>query len=357
MKGVIFILAPYPQGHAPSQRFRFEQYISLWKEKGYGVEFYPFYSYKAWQTLYTKGQPIRKMFVVIAACLNRCSLLFRLRRADYIFIHREIAHVGPPFFEWFIAKVLRRKYVYDFDDAIWLPNYSATNASFHRIKAYWKIPYCIRWAHHVQAGNSYLADYAKQFNPSVEVVPTTIDMSYHRYDSKERQKSTLSIGWTGTHTTVRYLRDLIDVLQRLSERFEFQMLVISNEPPDFQLAGLHFIPWNKTTEMEDLAKIDIGVMPLEDDIWAKGKCGFKGLQYMALGIPTIMSPVGVNPSIVSDGVNGYLASTPDEWEQKLILLLESATLRKNMGECGKQTVIDKFSVEANSPNYLNLFKS
>jgi len=322
MKGVIFILAPYPQGHAPSQRFRFEQYISLWKEKGYGVEFYPFYSYKAWQTLYTKGQPIRKMFVVIAACLNRCSLLFRLRRADYIFIHREIAHVGPPFFEWFIAKVLRRKYVYDFDDAIWLPNYSATNASFHRIKAYWKIPYCIRWAH-----------------------------------SKERRKSTLSIGWTGTHTTVRYLRDLIDVLQRLSERFEFQMLVISNEPPDFQLAGLHFIPWNKTTEMEDLAKIDIGVMPLEDDIWAKGKCGFKGLQYMALGIPTIMSPVGVNPSIVSDGVNGYLASTPDEWEQKLILLLESATLRKNMGECGKQTIIDKFSVEANSPTYLNLFKS
>lgn len=357
MKGVVFILAPYPQGHAPSQRFRFEQYISLWEKEGYQVECYPFYSYDAWQTLYLKGQPLRKMFVVFAACIRRFTLLFRLNRANHIFIHREIAHVGPPFFEWFIAKVMRRKYIYDFDDAIWLPNYSETNASFHRIKAYWKIPYCIKWAYHVQAGNTYLAEYAKQFNSNVVVVPTTIDTTYHKTKLKEKNSGIMTIGWTGTHTTMHYLRELAVVLERLSERFDFEICVISNEPPGFNLPKLRFIKWSKELEMEDLSCIDIGVMPLKDDVWAKGKCGFKGLQYMALGIPTIMSPVGVNPEIVSDGINGFLANTEKEWEQKLTMLLESDILRKSLGDKGMQTVIDKYSVQAFSSSYLNLFQS
>jgi glycosyltransferase involved in cell wall biosynthesis len=119
---------------------------------------------------------------------------------------------------------------------------------------------------------------------------------------------------------------------------------------------MRFIKWNHATEIQDLAKISIGVMPLEQDIWSEGKCGFKGLQYMALGIPALMSPVGVNKQILEDKVNGFLVKTPDEWKNCLELLLTNKELRKEIGQAGKQTVIDRYSVLANRDVYLNLLQ-
>jgi hypothetical protein len=144
MSKTIFFLVPYPKGEAPSQRFRFEQYLTAYENDGYIIEIHPFYDYSTWQTLYSEGNQMKKAFGVLFCFLKRFGLLFKLRRANYIFIHREVAHVGPPIFEWIIAKVLRRKYIYDFDDAIWLPNYSETNARFHRLKSYWKVNYCMK---------------------------------------------------------------------------------------------------------------------------------------------------------------------------------------------------------------------
>jgi len=149
----ILFIAPYPHNEAPSQRFRFEQYLDYFKQNDLIIDFEPFLDKKTWKTLYSQGNVAKKGMGVMRSFVKRFFLLFRLYKYDMIFIHREAAHIGPPIFEFLIAKVFRKKYIYDYDDATWLPNYSETNASFHRLKAYWKVKYCIKWAHHVTPGN------------------------------------------------------------------------------------------------------------------------------------------------------------------------------------------------------------
>lgn len=355
MSKTIFFIVPYPQGEAPSQRFRFEQYIPYLEENGFKVEIHPFLNETTWKNLYSSGNFGKKTFGILGSFLRRFKLLLQLRRADHIFIHREAAQVGPPIIEWIIAKVLRRKYIYDFDDAIWLPNYSETNARFHRLKSYWKVNYCMKWASEITAGNEYLASYARQFNSNVQIIPTTIDTENHHNLISNQTSEKLVIGWTGTHTTMRYLDELIPVLKELEKNYSFTFLVISNEEPTYSLKSLQFIKWSKETEIEDLSKMNIGVMPLQHDIWSEGKCGFKGLQYMALEIATILSPVGVNTSIVQNGINGFLGGSPQEWKEKLILLLENKDLRIRLAKAGKRTIEERYSVNANRTKYLELF--
>lgn len=356
MGKTIYILAPYPIGEAPSQRFRFEQYMDRLKNEGYQVELFPFLDKKTWKLLYAKGKTFQKAIGILKSFLRRWVLLFRLKKADFVFVHREVAHIGPPIFEWIMAKVLRIKYIYDFDDATWLPNYSQTNAKFNRLKAYWKVKYCIKWAHQVTAGNEYLAYYAKKFNQNVENIPTTIDLKNHHTEKTKKNRKPLVIGWTGSHTTMRYLDFIVPILEQLEKKFDFEFHVISNESPKYKLKSLRFIKWNKSSEIKDLARLHIGVMPLEEDIWSKGKCGFKALQYMALEIPTVASPVGVNSTIITHEKNGFLCSTPDEWEKVLIQLFESQPMRESIGKEGFKTIEKRFSVKTNWPKYLGLFK-
>jgi glycosyltransferase involved in cell wall biosynthesis len=355
MSKKIYFIVPYPHQEAPSQRFRFEQYFYFLEANDFEVEIYPFINQSTWKTLYGEGKVFKKAWGILMSFVRRFALLFKLHKADFIFIHREAAHIGPPIFEWIIAKVLRRKYVYDFDDAIWLPNYSESNAKFHRLKAYWKVRYCMKWANQITAGNAYLADYARQFNPNVQIVPTTIDTENHHNIMTDHQTQELTIGWTGTHTTMHYLDELVPVLKSLEQKYAFTFLVISNQSNEYDLKSLKFIKWNKATEIEDLAKINIGVMPLKKDIWSEGKCGFKGLQYMALEIPTIMSPVGVNSTIVQNGINGFLVETKEEWYEVLEKLIEDKSLRTQIGKAGKRRIDEAYSVLANQEKYLNLF--
>ncbi|MBN9294780.1 MAG: glycosyltransferase family 4 protein [Flavobacteriia bacterium] len=356
MSKTIYFIVPYPYQEAPSQRFRFEQYFHYLKSEGFEIEIHSFLDQKTWKQLYGEGNTAGKIKGILKSFVRRFRLLFSLKKADYIFIHREASHLGPPVFEWIISRVLRRKYIYDFDDAIWLPNYSEANAKFHRLKAYWKVRYCMKWAHQITAGNNYLAAYARQFNSNVTVIPTTIDTVNHHNLTTDYEAEKITIGWTGTHTTMHYLDDLIPVLKELELEYTFDFVVISNQKPDYDLKSLLFVPWNKETEIQDLARLNIGVMPLKQDIWSEGKCGFKGLQYMSLGIPTLMSPVGVNTEIVENGINGFLVQTPAEWKSALELLLQNAQLRREIGKAGKEKTEKVYSVNSNKLKYKALFQ-
>lgn len=355
MSRTIHFIVPYPKGKAPSQRFRFEQYLDYLTENGFEIQFHSFHTDKSWKRLYSEGNTFLKITDLCYNFFRRKLLLFRLIPAKHIFIHREMAHIGPPVFEWILAKVLRKKYVYDFDDAIWLPNYSETNARFQKLKAYWKVNYCMKWASQITAGNDYLADYARKFNSNVSIIPTTIDTENLHNLTTDFEAKKVVIGWTGTHTTMHYLTEIIPIIEELEKTYSFEFRIISNEAPTFKLQSLKYVPWNKSTEIDDLAQLTIGIMPLKEDQWSNGKCGFKALQYMSLGIATIASPVGVNTQIIQDHSNGLLASTLDEWQHALQELLSSAALRKELGLNGKQTVIEKYSVLANREEYLNLF--
>ena len=357
MKKRILFLVPYPVGEAPSQRFRFEQYFDALKQLGFEFDVQSFLDDATWKILYKPGNALAKVTGILKGFLHRLLVLFRLGNYDMVFIHREASPVGPPVFEWLIAKVFGKKYIYDFDDAVWLPNTSATNSFAAKIKWHSKTAAICRWAFRCSCGNDFLADYARQFNNNVVVNPTTIDMEHYHNQPKNQNDLPVSIGWTGTHTTMKYLDEIVPVLKELENEIDFSFVVISNKPPEFDLKGLQFVQWKKETEVKDLLRFHVGIMPLTDDDWSRGKCGFKALQYMSLGIPAIISPVGVNTKIVDDGVNGFLCSNPAEWKKAIADLLSSNELRKQFSTRAIEKIKDNYSVQANTENFIALFSN
>jgi glycosyltransferase involved in cell wall biosynthesis len=356
----ILFLAPYPLGEAPSQRFRFEQYFFLLEQNGYTYRVQSFLNSQNWQLFYKSGKPIAKAWALVSGFLKRFFMLFTAPFFDFIFVHREAAPVGPPIIEWVLAKCLRRRLIYDFDDAIWLTDQEAEPRLFQIIKCRSKVSSICRWAYRVSCGNGYLCTYAKRFNNNVFYNPTTIDtqnLPDHTLLANKFSSAEIIIGWTGSHSTLKYLETIRDALGNLEKRFPtLKILVIANQKPTLALRCLEFIQWRKETEVDDLLKMDIGIMPLPDDEWTKGKCGFKALQYMALGIPTVASPVGVNTTIITNGENGLLASSLEEWEKMLSQLVENKTLREKIGKAGKTTVVDHFSVLSNRATFTSLFQ-
>jgi glycosyltransferase involved in cell wall biosynthesis len=353
----ILFIVPYPSGRAPSQRFRFEQYLDFLTEAGHTYRLVPFISEATWQILYKPKHTLAKTTGILGGFFRRLWLLFSVPSYDFVFIHREASPIGPPVFEWVIAKVMRKKLIYDFDDAIWIPNTSEANKIVAGVKCHHKVGTICRWAFKVSCGNAYLRDYASHFNKEAVVNPTTIDtLHLHNKVRDQRAPSRLIIGWTGTHSTLKYLNQVVPVLAELETRFDFEFRVISNQPPQLPLRSLYFLPWNKATEISDLASLHVGLMPLEDDPWAKGKCAFKALQYMALGIPAVVSPVGMNTEVVQQGRNGYVCATPKEWREALETLIENADLRIQLGEAARNTVVERYSVLANKQNFLELFR-
>ena len=358
----ILFICPYPLGSAPSQRFRFEQYFELLQSSGFTVASAPFLNESGWSILYKDGNFQRKLlFIAKGYCLRLILLLRTIPQADYVFIHREATPLGPPFMEFLIAKIYRKKIIYDFDDAIWMANTSKENSFVAGIKWHSKVKSICRWSHKVSCGNGYLVEFARRYNSSVILNPTTVDTQHvHNplLHSSKVQSNVITIGWTGSHSTLHYLKILTPILVTLEKKYpgRIRFLVIADRKPNLGIDALQFVPWNKEHEIPDLSEIDIGVMPLTDDLWSKGKCGLKALQYMALGIPTIASSVGVNKSIIDHQINGYLCDTPESWENHLELLIKSVELRKQIGAAGRLKIIQKFSVMANGSNFLSFFE-
>ena len=353
----VAFLCPYPQGGAPSQRFRYEQYLLLLNQQGISYTIYPFLSAHTNRILYQPGHTIRKVIGILQGFLRRITHVIRASRASYVFIHREATPLGPPWVEWLLAKVARQKIIYDFDDAIWLMDTSQVNTFVSFIKWQRKVPAICRWSHCVSAGNAYLAEFAQQHTCRVVINPTTIDTKHHHNRLQDQATTQPVIGWTGSHSTLRYLEPLVPILQQLEQEHRFRLLVIADRPPPVSLASLEFVPWRLDTEIDDLLRMHIGLMPLPDDAWAQGKCGFKALQYLALGIPALVSPIGVNEHIIEHGIEGYHCVTDNDWYQCLEELLTNISKRSQMGQAGRKKVVDQYSVKANAENFLSLFYS
>lgn len=352
----ILFIVPYPPGKAPSQRFRFEQYLDILTQAGHSYRLAPFLSDATWAILYKPGKAFTKALGIISGFLRRLVLLVAVPTYDYVFIHREASPIGPPVFEWVITRVLGKRVIYDFDDAIWIPNTSEANKVVAGIKWHQKVESICRWAYKISCGNTYLRDYARQFNTSALVNPTTIDTVHlHNRVRDQGTPERLVIGWTGTHSTLKYLEQVVPVIAQLEARYDFEFRVISNQPPQLPLKSLRYQPWRKETEIADLAGLHIGLMPLEDDPWAKGKCAFKALQYMALGIPAIVSPVGMNTEVVQPGINGYVCTTSEQWKYAIESLLLDSNLRVRLGTAARTTIVEHYSVQSNQQNFLSLF--
>jgi glycosyltransferase involved in cell wall biosynthesis len=287
---------------------------------------------------------------------RRLSTIGRARNYDLVYILREAALLGPPVFERMLYRQ-RVPFVFDFDDAIFVSYRSPSNGYLSYLKFASKTKTICRLASHVMVGNPYLADYARQVNDNVTVIPTTIDTEKYRVPPPKNDSGPITIGWTGSYSTVQHLDTLRGALKKLAETEKFVLRVIGTPSYELSPIDVEAMPWRAATELEDLCAIDIGVMPLPDDNWSKGKCGLKALQFMALGIPTICSPVGVNTDIIQDNENGFLAGTEAEWVDKLTRLLRSAELRRRLGDAGRVTVEQQYSAAIQAPRVYEIFKS
>ncbi len=353
-KRILFI-ASHRKDRAPGQRFRFEQYMAFLEQNGFHCELSPIISETDDKVLYQKGKYLQKFFIALRAWIKRQKDAWRANQFDIIFIFREAFLTGSTFFERQFRNS-RAKIVFDFDDAIWHLDVSDANKRFDWLKEPGKTAKIISVSDMVLAGNQYLADYAKHHNNNVKIIPTTIDTNEYLKVSREKSRQTVCIGWSGSITTIKHFEYALPALKKLKEKYGEEIIIkvigdASYENTELNIKG---IAWNKKNEIQELSSFDIGIMPLPNDEWAKGKCGLKGLQYMALEIPCIMSPVGVNSDIITDGINGYLAKEEGEWIEKISALIENPTLRHRIGVEARKTVEEKYSVNSQKEKYLGL---
>ncbi|MEK6281554.1 MAG: glycosyltransferase family 4 protein [Acidobacteriota bacterium] len=352
----LLAIVPSLYNTSPGQRFRLEQWEPHLRALGVEITYESFEDEALHDVLYKPGNMLRKLRLIARAFGCRAALLRKLGNYDVVYIFREAALFGPPIFERLIHRA-GVPMIFDFDDAIFVPYVSPSNGYLSYLKFAAKTRTICRLSTHVMVGNPYLAEYARQANERVQIVPTTIDTEKYGMGPQGCPTDLPVIGWSGSFSTVQHLDSLRGALQRLAKQERFRLRVIGTHNYELEGVDVEALPWRAATEVEDLRRIDIGIMPLPDDQWSRGKCGLKALQYMALGIPTICSSVGVNSDIVHDSINGFLAATEDEWVAKLKQLLRSAELRARLGAAGRATVESKYSAAVQAPRVYEILRS
>ena len=357
MKKILFI-ASHRKDRAPGQRFRFEQYFDHLQRNGFDCELSYILNEKDDKILYRHGKYAAKFLIAVKSWIHRWRDTHRANKFDIIFIFREAFLTGSVFFEKKFHRS-KAKIIFDYDDAIWHLDVSDANREFGWMKNQGKTAKIISMSDMIIAGNQYLADYARHHNDNVTVIPTTIDTTEYVRSNNKKPSEKICIGWSGSITTIKHFEYALPFLKKLKQKYGEKISVKVIGDASYQNSELNVkgIAWNKQSEVAELSSFDIGIMPLPNDEWAKGKCGLKGLQYMALEIPCVMSPVGVNSEIISDGVNGFLAKDETEWIEKVSRLIDNPGLRTSIGIEARKTVVEKYSVDAQKGKYLEVFKN
>jgi glycosyltransferase involved in cell wall biosynthesis len=353
----ILALATYSDRVA-STRFRLTQVLPYLRDRGWDVRFEPFVDDEFLSGFYTKGNRLRKATHLASRSLKRFSLAVRASGVDAVFIQREAALVGPAYTEFILHSLKGLPLIMDFDDAIWDLNLSrsAHPIAARILKDPTKCWYTMRRAARVIAGSEYLAERAREVNSNVEVVPTVVSSKMWTPWSGRLQGEFCGggvprIGWVGTHTTADQLELVEPALRRLrAEGHEFELHVVGAEN-DFELdtVQLQSRPWRLADEIQEFREIDIGLAPMRSEPVYQGKCGFKQLQYMAVGVPFVSSWVGGTRDFVVDGENGLIAHTADDWYRHLKALFGSQELRSKLSQNGRRLVETQYCIEAQGP--------
>lgn len=336
-----------------SSRMRSFQYLPWLEAADICVTVAPLFS-----DAYVRGlqQNSKNLVEVIRAYAGRFRALLSSRQFDLLWIEKEALPWLPV---WLEKALLPRSlpYVLDYDDAVFHYYDQHRNSLVRRLFA-GKHPALMRGAALVVAGNEYLADFARKAGAGrVEMMPTVIDLD--RYPAAGQLHSADAalpcIGWVGQRATASFLAPYKLLFERLSVAGQACFSAIGIDPQSLGLP-MTSIAWSEHTEVQSIASFDIGIMPLVDEPFTRGKCGYKLIQYMACGLPVVASPVGVNRQIVEHGANGFLAETPEQWEKSLQRLLADAGLRQRMGQAGRQKVEREYCIQVTGPRLVTLLK-
>ena len=297
-----------------------------------------------------------KLLYLLMVFLRRIGQLRHVIGADAVYFRGPMFPYGPPFFER-IIRLLNPRLVFDIDDAIWEPPAHVTSRFGWLVDYNWVRKMAGICAHAV-VGNEALADYVRQFNPNITIIPTCIDMERHQpKEFRESEGEPVVLGWTGLADNLGYMAIIEDVLRGLAKRHNIVLSVASGRPYQLDGVTVENHTWTLEDEITYLQEADMGLMPLRDTPRARGKCAFKALQYMGVGTPAIISPIGMNAEVIEDGVTGFLADTPEEWRDKLERLITDPALRRAMGEAARKVVQERYSHEANYPELKQVFET
>ena len=332
-----------------SSRLRFYQYGEALASSGWDVAFSPLLGDSYIQGLYERGK--RNRLEILEAYFARLRTMLECRRFDLLWVEKELFPMLPPWLEGILGR-FGPAYVADYDDAIF-HNYDMSPNPLVRCLLGRKISGVMRSASLVTAGNGYLAERARESGAArVEIIPTVLDPS--RYRAKFLRSETFTIGWIGSPPTEKYLLPLVPLLSEFRKKANYRMIAVGAKNFGVPGENVELRPWSEETEARDIEAFDVGIMPLPDGPWERGKCAYKLIQYMAGGKPVIASSVGVNREIVKDGWNGFLASGMEEWSRALETIHGNPLLAAEMGRRNRKLVEERYSLQSVFPRLESL---
>nr|WP_315149744.1 glycosyltransferase family 4 protein [uncultured Flavobacterium sp.] len=334
----------------PSSRYRIYQYLDSYEKAGIEVGVAPLFG-----DYFFTNSKITKIAFTFYYYFRRFFKLFQVFRYDLIYIEYELFPYFPSVFEK-VFRLLKVKYIVDFDDAIF-HNYNQSKYFFIKYFLSAKIDYVIQMATYVISGSPYLTHYINKLNANCIEIPTSVSKEKYVPKTNKEINPVFTIGWIGSRTTSANVLKLIPVFEKLQNTMEFQLNLIGFDQYEFaQIAHLNvnFIPWDSNTELDEIRKLDLGIMPLDDTPFNRGKCGFKLVQYMGCSLPTLSTPLEANIKINRNKKNLH-AKTPEDWLAAFEKVYANPDYFRTVGQENYNDFIQFYTVESNLETYISVF--
>jgi glycosyltransferase involved in cell wall biosynthesis len=346
----VLALASFPI-EAAATRYRLAQFVTPLAERGIALTIRPFIDSTLFGQLYSKDALLNNAFDLVKSAFLRFRDVLTASRADVVIIQREAMMFGPPVIEWLVTRVFQRPMVLDLDDATYVSYTSPTYGRLGKaLKWFSKTDDLIRWASVVLCGNRAIAEYVSNKGAAARIIPTVVDTEVFCPAPKKKKSNELVLGWVGTHSTFPYLESLFPVLQELASDHSFRLKVVGSGRRDVIVPGVEVenLEWKLDREVKDFQSLDVGLYPIVPRLyapeWEAGKSGFKAIQYMAVGIPYVASPVGGVREIGQMGKTHLYASSKEEWLNALSTLINESERRKLMGKAGRSEAIANYGL-------------
>jgi glycosyltransferase involved in cell wall biosynthesis len=345
----VLALASYPI-EAAATRYRLAQFVQPLARREIHLIIHPFLNSEVFAHFYQPGRLTKKGVRLLRSAIGRFGDVVRATRADVVLIQREAMMLGPPVIEWLISRGLKRSMLLDLDDATYLSYTSPTYGALAALKWFSKTDSLIKWASVVTCGNRAIADYVTTKGARAVVIPTVVDSAVFRPRTNAHERPEVVVGWIGTHSTFPYLESMFPVLGELAKQHDFRLKIVGAGRTDLSFPDLKIenLDWKMDREIEDFQSIDIGLYPIDASLysgkWAFGKSGFKAIQYMAVGVPYVATPVGASAEIGKPGETHFFANSPGEWRDALKLLISNKCLRREMGAAGRRHVLEHYGL-------------
>lgn len=341
----VLFLTKYPIDGA-SSRYRVFQYLDVLSEHGISSDVSSFFSRSGYRAVFGSSGLLRRTLAVVFGAANRIYWVLRGSDYDLIYMQRELLPIGPPIFERFL-KWRNVRMLFDYDDALFIEKPSAVSPVATIFKSGERVKEIFGLVDAVVAGNSWLKEQAERYGAKAYVLEVAEDTKRISMRATHREETKVILGWLGSKSTEKYLNQITPVLQQFFGIFPDARLVVVGGG-EFRPAGLpvEHVPWSYETEVAQLHRFDIGLMPLPIEDWSRGKCGGKARTYMAAGVPAVVQNIGYNQELIRHGETGFLMTENNEdWLKALIELTVDSTLRQSIAERARVEVEKRFSLE------------